>query len=191
MTTITIRDHDGADVIMDAELDGTAYSFKTVPKGGPTRVYQEVTRPANTTPYTAGDCIADNAASATTQYITAGRLAGLGGKITKAKLMTDLTTWTDDVFVVLYDDEPASWTADHAAFPGMVYSEKAGIIGGIDFDTMAADVTGGCAQQTVVTDLNFSCATSSQKIYFQMFTDGTPTPASGQKFTLVLHIDQN
>lgn len=191
MATITIRDHDAADVIMGAELDGSAYSFYTVPKGGPTRVDQEITRAANATPYTAGDCIADADPSATTHCIAAGRLEGLGGKITSAKLMTDLTSWTDDVYVILYDDEPETWTADNAAFPGMIYDEAAGLIGKLTFDTMVADVVGGCSQQTITTDMNFKCAAASKNIYFQMYTPATPTPASSQKFTLVLHIGQN
>jgi hypothetical protein len=193
MTTITIRDHDGADVIMGAELDGTSYRFQQALVGGPARVYKEITRPSNTTPYSAGDCIADNTEGATTHYIEAGRLNALGGKITQVDVATDLRTWTAGITIVLYDAVPTAFTADHAAFPGRAYADMANIIGIVDFSALAADaaVSGAAAIASTTCSLNFKCAAATKKIYFEMFTDGTPTPASGQKFTVVLHVDQN
>ena len=190
---VTLRDSDGTELDFQADLDGTTYNLKTALMGGPTHVYQEITRPSNTTPYSAGDTIAANSASAATQYIVVGRLNGLGGKITQVDVMTDNRAWTAGIKVVLYDDEPTAFTADNAAFPGRAYADKAGVIGIASVTALAADadVAGAMAVGSIACDLNFQCAAASKNIYFQLFTAGTPTPASAQKFTIVLHITQN
>jgi hypothetical protein len=194
ITEVTLKDGDLEDIDYLVEDNGSnKVAFYHAMTGGPTRVMMEITRPSNTTPYSAYDCVAASSPSITTQCILAGRLNGKGGKIKRVDVLTDLTTWTSALTVVLYDDVPTSFIADNSAYPGRAYADAPGIIGIVNTGAFAPDITAGTAAcATVATELNYQCATTSKKVYFELFLGNvTPTPASGQKFTVVLHVDQN
>lgn len=194
ITEVTLKDASLEDIDLLVEDDGNnKLAFYHANTGGPTRVYAEITRPSNTTPYSAYDCVGDASPSVTTQCILAGRLNGKGGKIKRVDVLTDLTTWTSALSVVLYDDVPTVFIADNSAYPGRAYADKAGIIGVVNTGAFAPDITAGTAAcATVATELNYQCAAGSKKVYFELFLGNvTPTPASAQKFTVVLHVDQN
>lgn len=168
-----------------------------MPLGTFARPSGEITRPANTTPYHAGDCIAANSASSTTHAIDlCARVDGGRGQLIGAVLKTDNRAWTQAITVAIFDGAgPAAYEADHAVFSGIVYtSEKATCVAVLTFPALAkdADVVGACARASAFCDFprSFKCAAGSKKLYWKAWQAGTPTPASEQKFTLIPHILQ-
>ena len=166
-----------------------------MPLGTFARPTGEITRPDNANQYHAGDCIADNSASSTTHAISGcARVNGGSGQLYGAVLKTDLRTWTQAVTVVIYDEAPASFEADHAAFAGILYANTDKIVAVLNFPAFTADSSGAgvCARSAAFCDFprSFKCETGSTKLYFKIFQAGTPTPASAQKFTIIPHILQ-
>lgn len=175
----------------------TANANEVVIKGGRVRVYKEITRPSNTTAYAAKDAIADASASSTTQKLTnCARVNGGSGAIVRAVLKTDKVDWTNPVYVVIYDAAPpAAFIADNAAFD-VLYAEALSQVCGIIRFTNFETITGGTGAQawTVAEGLYipFKCAVDSRDLYFQKYIPGgSPTPASAQKFVLILGIEQD
>lgn len=169
-----------------------------MPQGAFARPYGEITRPANTTQYGAAPrAIADNAASDTTHCIDlCARVNGGTGQLLGAELMTDNRAWTNAITVVIYDSPPTAYEADNAAFPGILYADKAKEVATLIFANLAkdADVAGACARGYAAVDgfpRSFKCASTSKKLYWKAWiASGTPTPASAQKFTLFPHLIQ-
>lgn len=168
-----------------------------MPSGGFKRLKCEFTRPANTTPYSALDCLADNAASVTTQLLAgAGAANGGSGSIIRAEMMTDNLSWTNAIYVVIYDGSgPAAFIADNTAFDTK-YADVANIVGVIMFTSFSKDATGaaGSFVKCAVDGLNmpYVCGAAVDDLYFQCFIpSGTPTPASGQKFYLNIGVLQS
>jgi hypothetical protein len=175
-------------------------SIDTLPHGAFDIITGEITRPANNTPYHAGDVIGPTTPTDALMAIEgAGRINGGSGQIIGGVLKTDLRTWTSPVNVVIFQLPPAAgWTADHAAFPGRAYGDgtaaNLAIVGMLQFTALAkdADVAGAAALCATSMDFprSFECAAASKRLYWRPWipTGSTPTPASGQKFTLDLHI---
>lgn len=170
------------------------YASLTVLLGGNYNCEIEFTRPANTTAYAEKDCLADNAPSITTQVLAnAARKVGGSGSILRAVLKTDKVDWTTPITLVLYKQAPASFIADNAAFDRM-YADKSKAIGMIEFPSFQT-VTGGVGsfRWSTVENLNipYVCDSSLADLYFQCYIPsgaGTPTPASGQKFDLMVGV---
>lgn len=157
----------------------------------------EITRPENTTQYAAKDAIADASASAITHKIAeVARANGKGGMIVHAELHTDdVTPWTNSIYCVIYDKAaPSAFVADNSAFD-LKYADVANIAGVIKFPSFeyATGAAGADIRSYVEgLDLTFECAGDADDIYFQLYIpSGTPTPISGQKFTLSLGIMQS
>jgi len=156
----------------------------------------EITRPANATPYSANDAIADNAPSITTHVLAgAARKNGGSGKIVRAVLKTDNVSWATAVRMVIYTAAPAGgFIADNAAFDAK-YADKAAIVGTIRFpppELLGAGAAGGI-RAAAVEGLNIPYKTGAgvADLYFQLYIpSGTPTPASGQKFYPVVSVEQ-
>ncbi|MCK9570637.1 hypothetical protein M0R72_16940 [Candidatus Pacearchaeota archaeon] len=171
------------------DLGSDEYASATVLEGGNKRLVKEFTRPANTTQYSALDCISDAAPSVTTQNLPlAGRMIGGSGSIIRAVMATDNLSWTNGITVHIYDEPPISFIADNAAYDPK-YADKANMVGTLAFSAFAKDATGaaGSFVKCVLEGLNmpYECADDSTNLYFQCFLpSGTPTPTSGQKFYL-------
>ncbi|MCK9569458.1 hypothetical protein M0R72_11010 [Candidatus Pacearchaeota archaeon] len=168
-----------------------------LPIGTFARPTGEITRPANATPYSSGDAIADNAASAATHAIDGcARVNGGSGQLFGAIIKTDNRAWTQALTVAIYDSEPTAFEVDNAAFPGILYADKAKCIATLTFPSLAkdADVAGACARAYAAVDgfpRSFTCTAGSKKLYWKAWLpSGTPTPVSGQKFALIPHIVQ-
>lgn len=193
MSNMIVRDGAGASKYIGSEGTGSdvdPYIIQRVLTGGYKRLKVEFTRPANTTAYTALDCLADNAPSITTQILAgAGRVNGGSGSIVRAVMKTDMLTWTNPITMVLYEAAPAGgFIADNSAFD-VKYTDAANVVGVIQFTTFAKDATGaaGSLVKCAVEGLNipYVCGAAVDDLYFQCFIpSGTPTPASGQKFYL-------
>jgi hypothetical protein len=190
-----VLDGDAAAFYLDYEGVGSIGDparIKRVLTGGYYTCAVEFTRPANTTAYAALDCLADNAPSITTQLLAnAGRVVGGSGAIVRAVLKTDLTTWTNPINAVVYNAAPGAFITDNLAFDRM-YVDKAKAIGMIEFPSFQT-VTGGVGsfRWASVEGLNipYTCGGALQDLYFQCYlSSGTPTPASAQKFYLMVGV---
>jgi hypothetical protein len=189
--SMKVLDGDGVAYYIDAEGAGSVgdpAKIKRVLEGGYHVCEIEFTRPANTTAYSALDCLADNAPSITTQVLAgAARKVGGSGAILRAVLKTDKVDWTNPINLVIYKLAPGAFIADNSPFDRM-YADKAKAIGMIEFPSFAT-VTGGAGsfRWAAVEGLNipFACDAALADLYFQAYIpSGTPTPASGQKFYL-------
>lgn len=179
------------------DLGDSEYASSTVLEGGYKRLKKEFTRPANTTAYTALDCLADNSPSITTQNLDgAARINGGSGAIIRAAMKTDNLSWTNQIYVVIYDGTgPASFISDNAAFDTK-WADDNNIVGVLLFNAFTKDATGaaGSFVKSVLEGLNmpYDCGASVDDLYFQCFIpSGGPTPASGQKFFLNIGVLRN
>ncbi len=195
MANLEIVDANGATKYVGAEgagSNGDPFLVRRILEGGYYQTGIEFTRPANTTPYSALDCLGDNAPSITTQVLAnAARKVGGSGSILRAVLKTDKVDWSNAITVVIYKQAPASFIADNAAFDRM-YADKSKAIGMIEFPSFQT-VTGGVGsfRWASVEGLNipYVCDASLADLYFQCYIpSGTPTPASGQKFYLEIGV---
>ncbi|MFA7164599.1 MAG: hypothetical protein WC124_01965 [Desulfoplanes sp.] len=191
MATKTLAEADGTQFEARVyDLGSSEYASATVLEGGYKRISAEITRPADTTAYTAKDCIADVAQSSTThKFANAARLTGLGGGIIHASIKTDKVDWTAAITMIIYDGAgPASFIADNAAFDRM-WADRGKAIAVIEFPALQT-VTGGAGSMAWanVDGINRAYTCSGTDLYFQLYTNGTPTPANGQKFYIELGV---
>lgn len=196
-------DDDGKVSIAESGLpSGAATSAKqddliTAVGGKAAKIQIEITRPANTTPaYEANTAIADAAPSVTTHLLAnMARANGGSGRIVRAAIMTDNVSWTQAVNLVIYKAAPAGgFIADKGAYNDK-YADKASIVGTIRFPgfvPMGAGAAGGIRVAVANGEyLAYECAAGSKDLYFQIWQTGTPTPASAQKFFVVLDVEKD
>ena len=163
----------------------------------------ELTRPANTTAYTAGDAIASTtvAGDVTPLQFTAAIEPGFVGYIVGAQLITDSATAFGEIRLHLFNTTPfaaAGFQADNSAL-ALTYTAlttgSAGTlpnyIGWVDFTVFVAQSASAISVGTCnQTELFFDCPSTS-KIIFGLLEDRVAfTPASAQKFTIDLDILQ-
>jgi len=164
--------------------------------GQAAQVQIEITRPADTTQYAANTAIADAAPSVTTHLLAnMARANGGSGRIVRAAIMTDNVSWTQAVNLVIYKAAPADgFIADKGAYDDK-YADKASIVGTIQFPgfvPMGAGAAGGIRVAVAKGEyLAYECAAGSKDLYFQIWQTGTPTPASAQKFFVVLDVEKD
>lgn len=191
---LKLYDGDGTAYYVDAEGAGSSgdpAKLRRVLLGGYGWVIKEIVRPADTTQYSALDCLAASTANSTTQNLPlAGRKVGGTGAINTVAIKTDNPNWTNSLNVLIYDRAaPVSFYADNAAFDTN-YSNADNVACHVMLPSFTK-VTGGAGSYAwAVTDnLNrsFECAADSQNLYFQIYVpSGTPTPLSGQKFKVIV-----
>lgn len=148
----------------------------------------EFSRPANTTAYTALDVI--NGGSLMS-FAGMARIAGGAGYITKARLMTDLSTCTAAMRLHLYHTAPTV-ISDNSPLASL-YADKASRIGYLDFDAMGTEGSGSTAASSLNANarLAFICASSNTTIFGVLSTKDAFTPASAQNFYVELTAEQN
>lgn len=150
----------------------------------------EMTRPSDTTAYTAGDVIS-NSTSATTpielQYVT--RASGVGGYIVGCRIATDKKSITPRLRVHLFNVATATLAADNAAYKEL-YADSSKRMGYFDMPAMttATDSTNSDMSRTIDMNLRvpFKCADGSRSIHVVLEALDAFTPASGQKFNVTL-----
>lgn len=154
-----------------------------------------VTRPANTTQYTAGDAISDNATTPTAAGYFALDFEGLqqGGltllDFTLHKSDQDQTS--ADIFLLLFTTAPAfaGWEDNAAlAITDAEMQECKGVIK-FDADDWANVITGDI--QTVSKPIGIVAAASTSTIYGIMVAGAGYTPGSEEVFTLTVHAIQD
>jgi len=195
-------DDDGKVSIAGSGLpSGAATSAKqddliTAVGGKAAKIQIEITRPADTTQYAANTAIADAEPSATTHLLAnMARANGGSGRIVRAAIYTDNVSWTQAVNLVIYKAAPADgFIADKGAYDDK-YADKASIVGTIQFPgfvPMGAGAAGGIRVAVAKGEyLAYECAAGSKDLYFQIWQTGTPTPASAQKFFVVLDVEKD
>lgn len=155
------------------------------------------TRPADTTQYSAGDAVSDNATTPTAATFVLTGMAGIsrgGGKITGVwlhKSDQDLTGADFDVY--FFDTQPAAAGWEDNAAIAITDAEWKQCVGFVQL-TAAADgvsvVTGDLFGKTNL-DIAYQCASGSTSLYPVIVARGTYTPASGETFTLRVGVEVN
>jgi len=156
----------------------------------------EYTRPANTTAYAAKDVIADSTASPVVMtFSNIARVAGGGGYITKARLLTDQKTNTARFRLHLYHTAPTAINDNDPML--LLYANKADRIGFIDFPACSTeDATNSTAANAFATPNVSGCnlpleftSSGGRNLYGILETLDAFTPASGQKVYVELSAD--
>jgi hypothetical protein len=151
-----------------------------------------LTRPANTTAYSAADAISSNttAGSVVVPSVTAARISGGSVTLGRVKLNTSATSGMGGVNlqVDLWTVAPTFTNGDNGA-----YAVATGAAGYIGTATVSLSQYGdGAVGTATIADgpINVKLA-SGQAIYWTLQTLSTFTPTSGQTFTLTAEAVQN
>jgi hypothetical protein len=142
-----------------------------------------ITRPADTTAYSANDGIADSTTAPTLlQFTGCANANGGQGYVTKVIIMTDQKTCTARFRLSLYHTAPTP-VNDNALKP-MLYANASKLIGRIDLNPCTTeDATGSTGAFTLSTELMpYVLAAADTKIYAILTTLDAFTPASAQQF---------
>jgi len=150
----------------------------------------EMTRPANTTAYTAGDVVSDSAiATSLLDFVDFARVNGGTGYIVGARLVTDKKSITPRFRVHLYNASNLTVAADNAAFDSR-YVDAPKRIGWFDLPAMTTgtDTTTSTesASQDMTIRLPFVAAGGMRFLYAVLEVLDAFTPCSGQTFLLSL-----
>ena len=159
------------------------------------KVGVELTRPADTTAYTAKDVVCGSTGSPSVlTFADFARVNQGSGIIIRARLMTDQKTCTAGFRLHLFHTAPTP-IADNSPYL-LLYANAANRIGMIDFPAMTSeDSTNSTAASTMrpssdgsygTPNLWYQAAAASRAIYGILETTSAFTPASGQKFYLEL-----
>ena len=151
------------------------------------KVSASFTRPANTTAYTAGDVVSNDATTTTPMPLTCGDR----GVIVGARLETNKKSITPQVRINLLVEDDGTIAGDNAAHKE-VYADVAKRIGYIDLTAMTtpADTSNSdlSVSQNFAVRIPFVNA-GTLPIYAVLTAIDGFTPASGQGFTLTLLVE--
>lgn len=154
------------------------------------------TRPADTTPYSSGDVVANSttAGSVTPLSLTVARKNAGTGRILRLRLFKSSASLTNASFRVhLFRDSPTTTAGDNAAFATAVNGVAKIYIGYVDItiDIAFSDGAAGVGSVSLGPCLSFAAATGSQAIYALLEARAAYTPASGETFTLYAEVDRD
>lgn len=149
----------------------------------------ELTRPADTTAYAAGDVVG------TIQTVANfARVAGGSGYIVGARLSTDKKSITPRIRVHLFNSASPTLAAENVAWKEL-YADASKRLGYFDLPSMTTgtDTTNSDMSRAIDMTLRipFKAAEGTKDIYFVLEALDAFTPASAQKFTLTLYGDTN
>jgi hypothetical protein len=160
--------------------------------GNMTTAAVTLTRPANTTAYTAKDAVSNSTSSPTVlTFSDLARVNAGSGYIVKARLMTNQSTNTARYRLHLFDTAPTAIN-DNAAYT-LLWANRATRIGYVDFAACQTEGSGSDAanSRNDTVRLPFVCASASRAVYGLLETLDAFTPASGQLFYIALTADNN
>lgn len=154
----------------------------------------QFTRPNNSTQYTAGDAVSDNATSATVATFTLSDMArapGLGGRITNVTLhKTDQDLTGADFDIYLFDAAVAGTSFEDNAAHALTDAELQTCIGFVSLTAASHAVSGGMITGDLYSRSNldwaygFSGTGTSTDLYVVVIARGTYTPAANEVFTI-------
>jgi hypothetical protein len=153
----------------------------------------ELTRPANTDAYAAGDVVSNNVTTtAMLEFANAAREAGGSGYITGIRVATDKKSITPRLRVHIFRTNGATLSGDNAQWRG-VYTDDSKLIGSVDLAAMTTGADTTNSTQSIAQDftvrLPYTCVATS--LYVVLETIDAFTPTSGQKFSVTLYLDRN
>ena len=156
----------------------------------PTNVTVQVTRPADTTQYSANDAISDST-SAPTVLTLAGVAPdnGYGGIIRGCSLVKSTNTLTAAAFSVHLFRNTFTGLEDNAAVD-LTDPEARTYIGGFAFaaaDGLALGLNAIWSKTNL--DIPFVCESTSDDLYVVLRSDSTYTPASAEIFDLIFLVE--
>jgi hypothetical protein len=141
-----------------------------------------ITRPADTTEYAVGDCVAPTVPSAL-ELLGAALEVGKGGVISDVVISAGVAFAAAVIRLWIYSEEIATPIADNAAYPNLAV-DRAKLIGYIDI-TMNAATTGSdivIGQASVI--MAYNCAPDSTSLFVDAQVTSAVTPASGDIITV-------
>lgn len=144
------------------------------------------TRPADTTPYTAGDAVSDDATTATAATFTLLGM-GTGGIIQSVTLhKTDPDAVGADFDIYFFTTQPGGTTYEDNAATAITDAVMQTCVG---FVTLTASADGRSLSLSDLyckTNLNlpYECATGTSALYFVVIARGAYTPGNAEVFTL-------
>lgn len=151
-----------------------------------------LTRPANTTQYSAGDAVSSATSAATSITITnAVQSAGKSGRIERVRLVKDDVgvTAADFTLHIFNQAKGVGVTDDNSAFVATNYTARASYIDDVDLATMTA-LTAGAQTPWLTVDIPFTAGDTKTDLFILIEVDGTYTPTSANVFTVYLDVIQ-
>ena len=149
-----------------------------------------ITRPANTTAYSAGQLLANSvtAGSVVPSTIAAARASGKSSKITGCRLLKSGTSVTNASFTLhLYTTSPTVSNGDGGTF---LSNQSATWVGSINVTSMTAFSDGAIGLGTVGTGSSIVfLPTTSTNLYCLIQVQAAYTPASAEVFTPILYVE--
>jgi hypothetical protein len=149
-----------------------------------------VTRPANTTAYTAGDVVGTEATHLLRFQVTEPKKErGTPGKITRAKVICDASQATNPTLELWLFTRTLAAQADHAAF-AVTDAEALTVIGVIQLATaFVGYASNNHVQQSAALDVKFEIPANSGIIYGCLVVRNAYTPVSGETMTAVIEME--
>ena len=153
-----------------------------------------VTRPSDTTPYTAGDVVGPTGGGeGLLTFASAARFVTFPGKIIGANLTKNGTSITNASFRLwLFESDPAgAFAADNLAF-SMAFTDRGIFIGHITFTPGIVGGTTVAYEGTLgkTLGLPFIAGASVTSIFGVLEVTGAYTPISAEVFNIELYIEQ-
>lgn len=154
------------------------------------------TRPADTTPYTLGDLVANSTTAGLVAplSLTVARKNGGTGRVLRLRLAKSSATLTNASFRVhLFRDTPTTSAGDNAAFSGAVNGLAKIYIGYVDItmDVAFSDGAYGFGAAPLGPCLSFAAPAGSQAISALIEARAAYTAASAETFTLYAEVDRD
>lgn len=168
----------------------------TLPVGGSlVTITTELTRPADTTAYAANDVVSNSTSATTLLTMTnCARVAGGSGYITGVRVVTNLKSITPRMRVHMLNANNPTIAADNVAAKTL-YADLSKRVGSVDLAAMTTSADTTTSDQSGASDFSiripFVCAAGDRNLYIWLETLDAFTPASGEKFSVVLSVDQN
>lgn len=150
-----------------------------------------ITRPADTVAYAIADAISNSTTSPTILTFTGmARTSGGSGYITKARAMTNQSGNTQRLRLHLYNVAPTA--VNDNAPQTVLYANRAGYVGTIDFTGLSTEGTGSDTAFSINNSPRLPFVTSGSASLFGMLeTLDAFTPTSAQTFFIGLTAEQN
>lgn len=155
----------------------------------------EFTRPADTTAYTAGDVVSNSTSTTTPlSFPDIFRVNQGSGYIVGIRISTDKKSITPRFRVHFFNDATATLSADNVAFKE-VYADASKRLGYYDMPAMttAQDATNSDMSRSIDLSMRMPvvAATGDDSLYVVLEALDAFTPASGEKFNVMVSIDNN
>lgn len=156
-------------------------------------VSQEITRPSDTTAYAFNDVVGPTGGAAVGNLADIFRENGANGGsgyITKVELLTDQIANVASYRIYFFNAAPTA-IADNVTFE-LIYADAAKLVGYVDIVNMSLEGSSSTAAGGLWTgQLAAVAAAADYDLFYVIVTKTAFTPASDQKYTLKVTMDQN